>query len=80
MSPEREKSKRQARREEIQRRQQRQRLITIGLIIVGALLIVAPIAYQMLRPMAEVVAVATRMPRDWRECRWARTTASSVSS
>jgi protein-disulfide isomerase len=57
MSPEREKSKRQTRREEMQRRQQRQRSITIGLIIVGALLIVAPIAYQMLKPIAEVVAV-----------------------
>jgi protein-disulfide isomerase len=57
MSPEREKSKRQSRREEVQRRQKRQRLITIGLIIVGALLIVAPIAYQMLKPIAEVVAV-----------------------
>jgi protein-disulfide isomerase len=57
MSPEREKSKRQARREEMQRRQKRQRSITIGLIIVGALLIVAPIAYQMLKPIAEVVAV-----------------------
>lgn len=57
MSPEREKSKRQARREQMQRRQQRQRLITIGLIIVGALLIVVPIAYQMLRPIAEVAAV-----------------------
>ena len=57
MSPEREKSKRQARREQVQRRQQRQRLITIGLIVVGALLIVAPIAYQMLKPIAEVVAV-----------------------
>jgi len=57
MSPDREKSKRQARREQIQRRQQRQRLITISLIVLGALLIVAPIAYQMLRPAAEVVAV-----------------------
>ena len=57
MSPEREKSKRQARREGIQRRQQRQRLLTIGLIILGAILIVVPIAYQMLRPIAEVVAV-----------------------
>jgi protein-disulfide isomerase len=57
MSPEREKSKRQARREQMQRRQQRQRLITIGLIVIGALLIVAPIAYQMLRPIAEVVAI-----------------------
>jgi protein-disulfide isomerase len=57
MSPEREKSKRQARREEIQRRQKRQRTITISLIVLGAILVVAPITYQMLRPIAEVVAV-----------------------
>jgi protein-disulfide isomerase len=59
MSPEREKSKRQARREEIQRRQKRQRLITISLIVLGAFLVVAPIVYQMLRPVAQVVAVPT---------------------
>ena len=57
MSPEREISKRQARRAQMQKRSQRQRLITIGFIILGALLIVAPIAYQMLRPAAEVVTV-----------------------
>ena len=62
MSPEREKSKRKARREEMQRRQKRQRAITIGLIIVGAFLIVAPIAYQMLKPMAEVVSVDLSLP------------------
>ena len=62
MSPVREKSKRQARREEMQRRQKRQRLITIGLIILGAFLIVAPIAYQMLKPMAEVVSVDSSIP------------------
>lgn len=56
MSPEREKSRRQARREEVQRRQKRQRMITIGLIVVGAILVVAPIAYQMLKPIVEVVA------------------------
>lgn len=57
MSPEKETSKRQLRREEMRRRSQRQRLMTIGFIILGALLIVAPIVYQMLRPVAEVVAV-----------------------
>jgi protein-disulfide isomerase len=57
MSPEREKSKRQARREEMQRRQQRQRMITIAVIVIGAILVVAPIAYQMLKPIAEVVTV-----------------------
>lgn len=62
MSPAREKSKRQARREEMQRRQKRQRMITIGLIIVGAFLIVAPIAYQMLKPIAEVVSVEPGTP------------------
>lgn len=62
MSPEREKSRRRARREEVQRRQKRQRMITIGLIIVGAFLIVAPIAYQMLKPIAEVVSVEPRTP------------------
>jgi protein-disulfide isomerase len=50
MSPEKEGSKRQARREEMKRRAQRQRLITIILIILGAALIVAPITYQMLKP------------------------------
>ena len=57
MSPEKEVSKRQARREEMQRRARRQRLITIGLIIAGALLIVVPIAVQMLKPAAAVVAI-----------------------
>jgi protein-disulfide isomerase len=50
-------SKRQARREEMRRRSQRQRLFTIGFIILGALLIVVPIAYQMLKPAAAVVTV-----------------------
>ncbi len=57
MSPERETSKRQARREEMRRRTQRQRYITIGLIVLGALVIVLPIAYQMLKPAAAVVSV-----------------------
>lgn len=57
MSPEKEISKRQARRQEMQRRTQRQRYFTIGFIILGALLIVTPIVYQMLKPAASVVAV-----------------------
>lgn len=57
MSPEKELSKRQARREQMKKRSQRQRTLTIGIIILGALLIVAPIVYQMLRPAAAVVSV-----------------------
>ena len=57
MSPEKEMSKRQVRREQIKKRDQRQRLITIGLIVLGAILIVVPIAIQMLKPVAGVVAV-----------------------
>ena len=57
MSPEKEMSKRQARREQIKKRDQRQRLITIGLIALGAILIVVPIVIQMLKPVAGVVAV-----------------------
>jgi len=57
MSPEKEMSKRQVRREQIKKRDQRQRLITIGLVILGAILIVVPITVQMLKPVAGVVAV-----------------------
>ena len=57
MSPEKEMSKRQVRREQMKRRDQRQRLITIGLVVLGALLIVVPIVVQMLKPVAAVVAV-----------------------
>ncbi len=57
MSPEKEVSKRQARREQMKKRSQRQRLITIGIIILGALLIVVPVVIQMLKPAAAVVAV-----------------------
>jgi protein-disulfide isomerase len=57
MSPEKEVSKRQLRREQIRKRSQRQRLIVIGLIVLGTFLIVVPIAYQMLKPAAEVVAI-----------------------
>jgi protein-disulfide isomerase len=57
MSPEKEVSKRQLRREQIRKRSQRQRLTVIGLIVLGTFLIVVPIAYQMLKPAAEVVAI-----------------------
>ena len=57
MSPEKEMSKRQVRREQMKRRDQRQRLITIGLVVLGALLIVVPIVVQMLKPVAAVQAV-----------------------
>jgi protein-disulfide isomerase len=57
MSPEKAASKRQARREQMQKRAQRQRLMTIGFIVLGALLIVIPIAYQMLKPAVAVVDV-----------------------
>src|SRR5215208_7593355 len=57
MSPEKAGSKRQARREQMQKRSQRQRLMTIGFIVLGALLIVIPIAYQMLKPAAGVVDI-----------------------
>lgn len=57
MSPEKEVSKRQMRREQIRRRAQLQRLTIIGAIVAGTLLIVVPIAYQMLRPPAEIVAI-----------------------
>src|SRR5690349_21478743 len=50
-------SKRQARREQMQKRSQRQRLITIGIIILGAVLIVVPSAYQMLKPAAAVQVI-----------------------
>ncbi|HSK89052.1 MAG TPA: thioredoxin domain-containing protein [Anaerolineales bacterium] len=57
MSPEKEVSKRQLRREQIRKRSQRQRLTVIGLIVLGTFLIVVPIAYQMLKPAAGVVAI-----------------------
>ena len=57
MSPEKAGSKRQARREQMQKRAQRQRLLTIGFIVLGALLIVVPIAYTMLKPAVAVVDV-----------------------
>lgn len=55
MSQER-KSKRQARRAEMAQKQRRGRLVTIGLVTLGALLLVSAIVWPQLRPIAEVVA------------------------
>jgi len=51
------KSKRQERREKIRQQEMRSRLITIGLITVGAALLVFAFVYPALRPIAAVVAV-----------------------
>jgi protein-disulfide isomerase len=56
MSPEKV-SKRQERRAQMQRQQQRQRLITIGLITLGALLVVLAVVWPQLRPVGEIVTV-----------------------
>ena len=50
-------SKRQERREKMQRQQQRQRLITIGLITLGAALVVLAVVIPQLLPVGEIVTV-----------------------
>ena len=56
MSPEKV-SKRQERSEKMQRQQQRQRLITIGLIVLGAAVVVFAVVSPQLRPVGEIVTV-----------------------
>lgn len=56
MSPEK-KSKRQERREQTVRKEKRNRLVMIGLIVLGAAFIVFAIVWPQLRPVAEVVAI-----------------------
>lgn len=56
MSPEK-MSKRQERRAKMQRQQQRQRLILIGLIVLGAALVVFAVVWPQIRPAGEVVTV-----------------------
>jgi len=56
MSPDK-KSKRQLRREKIQQKQTRSRLITISLVTLGAALLVFAFLYPSIKPIAEVVAV-----------------------
>jgi protein-disulfide isomerase len=61
MSPEKV-SKRQQRREQIQRQQQRQRLTLIGLIVIGAALVVFAIVYPNLKSVGEIITVT---PGTW---------------
>lgn len=56
MSPEK-KSKRQERREKIAQQEKRNRLVMIGLIVLGAVFIVFAVVWPQLRPVADVVAV-----------------------
>jgi len=56
MSPEKV-SKRQERRERMQRQQQRRRLITIGLIALGAAIVVLAVVLPQLRPVGEIITV-----------------------
>ena len=56
MSPEK-KSKRQERREKMRQQERRNRLLTLGLITVGALFLVFAVVWPQIRPVAEVVAV-----------------------
>jgi protein-disulfide isomerase len=50
-------SKRQERREHIRRQEQRSRLLTIGLIIAGALFVVLAFIYPQIKPIVDVVTV-----------------------
>lgn len=56
MSPDK-KSKRQERRERVRQQETRRRLLTIGLITVGAILLVFAVVWPQIKPVAEVVAV-----------------------
>jgi len=58
MSPEK-KSKRQERRQKIRQQERRNRLMTIGLIVLGAALLVFAVVWPQLRPVTEVVSVET---------------------
>ncbi|HSL45983.1 MAG TPA: thioredoxin domain-containing protein [Anaerolineales bacterium] len=56
MSPEK-KSKRQERRARIQQQEKRNRLLTLGLIALGAAFLVFAVVWPQLRPVAEVVSI-----------------------
>jgi protein-disulfide isomerase len=60
MNNEKDISKRQARREQIRRKDQRNRLIGIGLISIGAIFIAFLIIYPNFKPAAEVIAAEPR--------------------
>jgi protein-disulfide isomerase len=51
------KSKRQERREKIRQQETRSRLVTLGLITLGAVLLVFAFVWPSLRPIAEVIAI-----------------------
>jgi protein-disulfide isomerase len=51
------KSKRQERREKIAQQERRNRMLTIGLIVIGAALVVFAVVWPQIRPVAEVVSV-----------------------
>jgi len=59
MSPDKVVSKRQERREQIRRQEQRGRLLTIGLITVGALFVVFAFIYPQVKPIVDVVTVTS---------------------
>ena len=61
MSPDK-KSKRQERRERMRQQEIRRRLLTIGLITVGAILLVFAVVWPQIRPVAAVVAVDSGTP------------------
>lgn len=54
------KSKRQERREKMHKRERNSRLLTIGIITVGAALLVFAVVWPLIRPVAEVVAVESK--------------------
>lgn len=60
MNNEKDVSKRQARREQIRRKDQRNRLIGIGLISIGAIFVAFLIIYPNFKPAAEVIGAAPR--------------------
>ena len=59
MSPDKVVSKRQERREQIRRKDQRNRISTIALITVGALFVVFAFIYPQVKPIVDVVTVAS---------------------
>ena len=54
------KSKRQERREKIAQQERRNRMLTLGLIVIGAALVVFAVVWPNIRPVAEVVTVEPR--------------------
>jgi protein-disulfide isomerase len=51
------KSKRQERREKVAQQERRNRMLTLGLIVIGAVLVVFAVVWPNIRPVAEVVTV-----------------------